>query len=60
MKLSKAVYYNKVLDETYCLVGVKDLKTAWAMARFVSRRNNWNFDMFSEDVDVSIKQIKTN
>lgn len=51
----KATYHNKVLDETYTLAGVNGLEQAWHMADFVCRRNNWNPDMFCDDVKVTVK-----
>ena len=50
-----ATYQNKATKETYQLGGVKGIEQAWKMAEFVCNRNNWNLEMFSNDVKVSIK-----
>jgi len=50
-----AVYYNKMTEETYELGGVNDIQHAWNMAQFVCNRTGWNYNMFHEDVKVSVK-----
>lgn len=47
-----ATYFHKLSGQTYTLRGVKSLSQAWALAKIVCERNNWNFDMFCEDVRV--------
>lgn len=50
-----ATYQNTATKETYNLGGVSGIAQAWKMANFVCNRNNWNIEMFSADVRVSVK-----
>ena len=49
-----ATYFNKVTKESYELGGIRDISHAWKMSSFVCSRNNWNEDMFSEDVKITV------
>lgn len=51
-----ATYKNNATGETYKLNGVANLATAWNMAAFVCRRNNWNLEMFCNDVTVKLSK----
>lgn len=54
VKNKTAIYHNVVLNETYKISGVKDLREAWNLAEFVCYKNNWNISMFSYDVRVKL------
>lgn len=47
--MKKAIYTNKALNETYVLIGVRDLAHAWNLADFAASRNGWNV------IDVRVK-----
>jgi hypothetical protein len=47
-----ATYFHKLSGVTYNLQGVKSLAQAWALSKTVCEINNWNHDMFCEDVVV--------
>lgn len=49
-----ATYTNTQTSETYELGGVNNIGQAWKLANHVCDRMNWNFDMFAEDVRVSV------
>jgi hypothetical protein len=49
-----ATYYNRQTKETYKVSGVRDLEQAWNMSKNVCKWNNWNHEMFCEDVKVSL------
>ena len=51
-----ATYTNKATNETYRLTGVKNLKQAWSLAKFVANRNGWNSEMFCNDVKVTFSK----
>lgn len=53
--MKTAVYKNTITKEIYQIAGVKDLAQAWRLAAFVCERNNWNYNMFHEDVKVTLK-----
>lgn len=50
-----ATYTNKQTNETYTLNGVKSLKKAWSLSKFVCEKNNWNHETFCLDVTVKFK-----
>lgn len=50
-----ATYKNKQTGEEYKLGGVNSLAKAWSLSKFVSKRMNWNEEMFAEDVTVSVR-----
>lgn len=54
--MKTATYTNKATGETYQLGGVKNIGQAWNLAKFVADRMNWNFEMFSHDVKVTISK----
>ena len=49
-----AIYKNTATKEIYKLAGVSGISQAWKMANFVCDRNNWNREMFSHDVKISV------
>ena len=49
-----ATYNNIATKEIYKLSGVSSISKAWKMANFVCDRNNWNREMFSHDVKISV------
>lgn len=53
--MKTAIYYNKPLNQTYELAGVRDIQQAYDFYKFVCKRNNWNPSMFTYDVIVKIK-----
>jgi hypothetical protein len=53
--MKTAVYHNRKTNETYQLVGIKNLAHAWKVYNTVCERMNWNPEMFSNDVNVKIK-----
>ena len=54
--MKKAIYFNKALNETYTLKGIKNLEHAWKLSKTVCQRMDWNLDMFSYDVKVKVEQ----
>jgi hypothetical protein len=40
--MKQAIYINRILNETYTLVGVKDLAHAWRLGKFACERMGWN------------------
>lgn len=50
----KAIYKNKATKESYTLAGVESIQKAYDMYNFVCRRNDWNPDAFTKDVNVKV------
>ena len=50
-----AKYFNTQTKETYKLSGINNIGEAWNKAEFVCKIMNWNYEMFSYDVKVSVK-----
>ena len=40
--IKTATYRNTTLNETYKLLGIKDLPQAWRLAQMAADRNGWN------------------
>lgn len=53
--MKTAIYTNIKTNETYEISGIKELSHAWLLSKFVCKRNNWNFNMFSNDVLIKLK-----
>jgi len=51
-----ATYHNKATNETYKLSGLDSLEHAWKMSEVAAKRNNWNHEMFSHDVKVTVAE----
>lgn len=52
--MKTATYYNRQTKETYKIGGVKNLAMAHRLSNVACSRMNWNEDMFSEDVKVTV------
>tara|TARA_R110000744_G_scaffold149813_2_gene262999 strand:+ start:571 stop:732 length:162 start_codon:yes stop_codon:yes gene_type:complete len=51
-----AVYTNIQTNEVYELSGVSNIGKAWGLSKLVCSRNNWNENMFAEDVVVTMSK----